>query len=205
MGNHALQSASTAIGPDSPVDAKFTEDKGKRIRVGWQVPAHLFISETGESLCGQAGCREEMTPDETRDYTSDIEYPLGHLRNQEEIRSFAAGICKKCLRSYYKSHTDESPTTYLDNYTNEIREDSWDNVMGFCYTCGSPVDPDQCGSANVADEHSVYICEECGIRTFSNIAEAFGNAKSDDSAASNLAQRLRSKLSDAERNKRTYR
>jgi hypothetical protein len=197
MGNSALRSRSGI--PQSEERQESNEGRSaSQLRIGWQIPAHLFIEQTGESLCGQASDRQSMSIAEVQDYTSPLMYPLNRLRDKEQVLHFAEGICENCLRSYYSSHQQKTDVNHLDVYSEDINLDAQRSPMGFCYTCGFQVKPEECEIAKVGSKYPVYACDECSLRTFANITEAFNQTGATDENLSTLSQRLQDQLSKTE-------
>lgn len=142
-----------------------------QLRIGWQPPEHLFITGRKGSLCGQSRLREHMTPEDVQNYTSPIDYPLGHLRSKSQIISFAKGICSNCLQSYYKQHSKKTIRTSIDIYSEEIQSNEGEKKLGFCYDCGSPVTPDTCKTAQVGERYPVYMCDKCRTRIITDVTK----------------------------------
>ena len=190
---------------DEQRECKFTESRKRErrateedIRIGWQVPCHLFEGETGESLCGRSGVRESISPNETRKVTSPIQYPLKYLGSKEEVVQFANGICGHCLRLYYRRHGNLGPAFYLDLYRDLIMNADESDALCFCHNCGSTVDPNSCSSALFNGEYHTYICDECNLRNFVGIVEGIERDNGPGSTTSGLLNTLRSTLSDVE-------
>lgn len=138
------------------------------LRIGWISPTHVFISHSGESLCGQSGTRESMTPSETRKYISPISKPIWLLRDKEQIAKFANGICENCLQEFFERYRESTYCT-LSVYENYIRNYDGAGVLGFCYSCYQPVDVNICKTAKFRGEEPVYICELCCMENFEGL------------------------------------
>jgi hypothetical protein len=178
-----------------------TVNSGQRkqaLRIGWEVPCHLFEGKTGESLCSQSGIRETIPADETQETTSPIEYPLKHLRNKNEVTGFANGICGRCLQAYYTRYGNTDPILHLDTYSESIANSGSNDRLGFCRACGSPVDPGHCSGTLFNGEYPAYICDECNLRNFVGIVEGVEHDSGPGTSTSTLLTTLRDTLSELE-------
>lgn len=174
------------------MDKRNTE-QSYQLRVGWKTPAHLFIGGRRGSLCGQSRHREQMTAEEVQSYTSPINYPLGHLKNKSQIINFAEGICKNCLQSYYIQHDEETGDSNIDVYSKEIQNSEAENELGFCYDCGSPIDPDSCKTAKIGERYPVYMCDECRTRITADVTKCLERI-GDKNGTASLGDRLENRL-----------
>ena len=165
-----------------------TQDKSD-LRIGYEVPAHLFVDRTGESLCGRARDRRDLTADEVRNFTKSLSFPLGRLRSAEQIADFAASICGHCFRAYEARFSNRGCNTLLDTYSVEIAEEAGRGVtLGFCEDCGVPVDAERVGTAEISGlgirrTFTCYVCEVCCTRAWSGLWETLGQFNPDTKPA----------------------
>lgn len=134
-----------------------------------------------------------MTAEEVQSHTSLIHYPLGHLRNKSQIIRFFEGICSNCLQSYYNQYDEETAESNIDVYSKEIQNSEAENELGFCYECGSPIDPNSCKTAKVGGKYPVYMCDECRTRITADVTKCLERI-GDKSGTASLGERLENRL-----------
>lgn len=181
----------------SKVISSNSEDPTEQaLRIGWISPTHVFVSHSGESLCGQSGTRESMSPSKTRKYTSPISKPIGLLRNKDQIVQFANGICKNCLQEFFEQY-HELNQCILTVYEEYIRKYDGNRTLGFCYKCYHPVDISKCEKAKFRGDEPIYICELCCMENFEGLLSNLNTER--DSSLANIRTYLQEEIEERRR------
>lgn len=182
-----VDSSSTIVQADCTDAPTSVED----FRIGWIAPSHLFVSASGESLCGQSGDRESMSKEEIHKYTFPLTLPVGRLRNKEQVMKFANSICNNCLRTFYNRLHPES-NSVLEVYSKEIKKYDKNGKIGLCHSCYDTVDARSCHQAMFNSRQTIYICDLCCMGNFEELLASLGTGT--DPSLRKLQGRLKEKL-----------